>query len=170
MARFKIPFFTALYVLGIIVVSTESFRVSASEVQTKSGEVTANATATVEGIVVDVTGKAVENAVVSAYINPTTNKKPVFVSLKTGADGQYVLRVSRGTYYLKVGNNDRGGPPSPGQIVGYFGERTPPKIDIKDGQIIKGLNFRVILFSERRGPFPGPVPTANPRPGPGPQR
>ncbi len=141
-----------------------------AQVPVTPDRIAGDATATIEGFVIDMLGKPVENAAVSAYMNPAANEKPAFVSMNTGADGKYVLRVAQGTYYLKVSSNGQGGPPSPGQIVGFFGERTPPMIDIKERQAIKGVNFKVILFSERRGQFPGPGPAANPRPEPGPQR
>lgn len=112
------------------------------------------ATTAIEGIVVDMEGNPVGDAVVLAFVNQSFKGKPLFSSDKTGKDGKYTLRVSQGTYYLRVRNSFTVGPPEPGQIVGYFGEGTPIPVDVKDGEIKKGINFKVILFPGR-GPFSG---------------
>ena len=108
----------------------------------------------IEGIVVNMEGKPVSDAVVVAFLNPNVQSKPLFVSEKTGDDGKYVLRLTAGTYYLRVRNRFASGPPEPGQIVGYYGEGTPAAVTIKDGETLKGIDFKVILFPGR-GPFSG---------------
>jgi len=116
-----------------------------------------SATTAVEGIVVDVDGKPVQNAVVVAFLSPTVGGKPIFVSDATGEDGKYWLRVTEGTYYLRVRNQFASGPPEPGQIVGYYGEGSPAPVTVKEGQIKKGIVLKVNLFPGS-GPLPGTPP------------
>ncbi len=39
-----------------------------------------------------------------------------------------------------------------GQIVGFYGEGSPAPMMVKEGEIVKNVNFTVILFPGR-GPF-----------------
>jgi hypothetical protein len=114
-------------------------------------------TTAIEGTVFDMDGKPVADAVVVAFINPSVQSKPLFISEKTGKDGKYLLRISAGTYYLRVRNQFASGPPEPGQIVGYYGEGTPAPVTIKEGEKLKDIDFKVILFPGR-GPFSGTNP------------
>ena len=111
----------------------------------------------VEGRVVDRQGKPVPDAVVVAFLKPAVMSKPLFISEKTGKDGKYLLRLMPGTYYLRVRNQFASGPPEPGQIVGYYGEGQPAPISVKEGQVLTGIDFGVILFPGR-GPFSGGAP------------
>jgi len=111
-------------------------------------------TTAIEGHIIDMDGKPVEGAVVVAFVKPTIGGKPLFVSDKSGQDGKYVLRVTEGTYYLRARNSFAAGPPEPGHIVGYYGEGTPAPVTVEHCQVIKGIDFRVILFPGR-GPFSG---------------
>ena len=114
-------------------------------------------TTAIEGVVIDTEGSPVENAVVLAFVNPTLKGKPLFSSDKTDKEGKYILRITQGTYYLRVRNSFAVGPPEPGQIVGYYGEGTPVPIVVKEGELKKGVDFKVILFPGR-GPFSGTGP------------
>jgi hypothetical protein len=111
----------------------------------------------IEGTITDMEGKPVEGATVFAFLDQTTTKRPLFASRKTGGDGKYILRVQEGTYYLRVRNKLGGGPPEPGQIVGIFGEQVPTAITVKDGEIRKGIDIKVIRF-RGRGPAAGMGP------------
>lgn len=111
----------------------------------------------VEGRVVDSLGKPVPDAVVVAFLKPAVMSKPLFISEKTGKDGRYLLRLTPGTYYLRARNQFASGPPEPGQIVGYYGEGQPAPITVKEGQVLTGVDFVVILFPGR-GPFSGAAP------------
>jgi hypothetical protein len=108
-------------------------------------------------MIIDGGGNPVPDAVVVAFLQPAVQTKPLFVSEKTGKDGKYVLRVTPGTYYLRVRNAFASGPPEPGQIVGYYGEGQPAPVTIKEGEVLKDIHFRVILFPGR-GPFSGAPP------------
>lgn len=111
----------------------------------------------IEGIIIDMEGKPVADAVVTAFTSPTLRGKPLFASEKSDAQGKYTLVLTPGTYYLRVRNSFAAGPPEPGQIVGYFGETSPAPVSVKEGEIRQGINFRVILFPGR-GPFSTTVP------------
>ncbi len=111
-------------------------------------------TTAIEGIIVDPTGNPVPDVIIVAFLKPAVQSKPLFVSDKTGKNGTYVLRVAPGTYYLRARNMFASGPPEPGQIVGYYGEGAPAPVTVKEGEIVKNVNFTVILFPGR-GPFSG---------------
>lgn len=111
----------------------------------------------ISGTILTMDGSPAVDAIVVAFSTPTLKGKPLFVSDKTDKDGKYLLRVVPGTYYLRARNNYSSGPPGPGQIVGYFGEGTPVSITVKKDEIVKGADFRVVLFPGR-GPFSGAGP------------
>jgi len=115
-------------------------------------------TTALEGTILSTDWMPVEGAVVVAFDQPLLGKKPLFVSNKSGKDGKYVLPLTEGTYYLRVRNSFAAGPPEPGQIVGYYGEGTPAPVPVKDGQIVKGIDFQVVIF-RGRGPAPVPPPS-----------
>jgi len=108
----------------------------------------------IEGVVIDMEGNPVSDAVVVAFTTPSLKGKPVFISEKTDKAGRYVLRVTEGTYYLRARNVFMSGPPEPGQIMGYYGEGAAAPLAIKKGQSLRDINFRVVLFPGR-GPFSG---------------
>jgi hypothetical protein len=111
-------------------------------------------TTAIEGSVVDTDGNPVPDVVVVAFTGSTLRGKPKFVSEKTDQAGKYVLRIVPGTYYLRARNEFASGPPEPGQIVGFYGEGSPSSITIKAGEILRDVNFQVILFPGR-GPLSG---------------
>jgi hypothetical protein len=110
-----------------------------------------------EGVVIDTDGRPIDDAVVLAFVNPSFKGKPLFISDKTGKDGKYILRLTEGTFYLRVRNSFTSGPPEPGQIVGYYGDGTPAPVTVKAGEVQKGIDFRVILFGGR-GPRNDMIP------------
>jgi hypothetical protein len=114
-------------------------------------------TTAIEGVIIDMDGNPVEDAVVIAFVNPSMNGKPLFLSYKTDKDGKYILPLTEGTYYLRVRNSFTSGPPVPGQIVGYYGDGKPAPVSAKEGEITKGIDFKVIMFPGR-GPFSGMAP------------
>lgn len=114
-------------------------------------------TTAIEGAVLDMDGKPVSGAVVVAFADPSLKGKPLFVSERTDENGKYLLRISAGTYYIRARNEFASGPPEPGQIVGFYGEGTPAPVTIRDGERLKDMNFKVILFPGR-GPFSGTAP------------
>ena len=119
-------------------------------------------TTSIEGFVKGKGGKPVADAVVAAFVTPAMQGKPLFVSEKTGKDGQYVLRVPPGTYYLRARNVFASGPPQEGQIVGYYGEGDAVPVAVKEGERKKGTNINVVLFPGR-GPFSETNPQKSPQ-------
>lgn len=104
----------------------------------------------IEGTILDAEGKPVEGALVFAYTTPSLVGKPVFASERTGKDGAYLLRVhDGGTYYLRVRSVYGGGAPSPGEMIGSYGEKEPAAAAVKKGQRLSGINIRVIKFPGR---------------------
>jgi hypothetical protein len=91
----------------------------------------------------------VEGAIVVAFRQPTIGKRPLFVSNRSNKDGKYILPVTEGTYYLRVRNSFAAGPPEPGQIIGYYGEGTPAPVSVKHREIMKGIDFQVVVFRGR---------------------
>lgn len=113
-------------------------------------------TTALKGVIVNQEWQAVADAVVIAFTEPYLGKKPLFASNKSDKDGEYILPLTEGTYYLRVRNSFAAGPPEPGQIVGYYGEGTPVPVSVKDCEIIEGIDFQVVVF-RGRGPAPKPA-------------
>ena len=115
-------------------------------------------TTAIKGTLRSMEWQPVKDAVVLAFAQPRIGKKPLFVSDKTDKDGNYVLPLVEGTYYLRVRNSFAAGPPQPGQIVGYYGEGKPIPLTVRECDVIKGIDFQVIVFPGR-GPFSGTPPS-----------
>lgn len=107
----------------------------------------------VEGIVSGEDGKPVAGLLVYAYVAsekpdfagwPPRRVGPVFVSDRTGQDGEYRLRVSAGgSYNLKVREKYGRGPFREGELIN-IGDREPPTIiNVQTGEIINGINIIV---------------------------
>ena len=102
----------------------------------------------IEGTIVGPTGKPVEGALVFAFLTPAMVGKPVFVSERTGKDGKFLLRVfGSDHYYLKTRDVYGGGPPKVGAVIGSYGEDTPIPVDVKAGEIKKGVEIKVVRFT-----------------------
>ena len=105
----------------------------------------------IEGVILDSDGKPVKGAAVLAFRTKGEIRKPIFVSDMTGDDGKYFIRVAEGIYYLKVRAGYGGGSPVEGEIIGDYGENKPDAVTVEKGQIVKGLNVKVVKFP-KRGP------------------
>jgi hypothetical protein len=113
----------------------------------KSGSKVTEGITAIEGTVTDSRGKAVENALVFAFLTPAMVGKPLFISEKTGKDGHYVLRVHQGgNYYLKIRNSYGGGAMKAGEIMGSYGQEKPVAVEVKTGSFTKGINITGISF------------------------
>ncbi len=107
----------------------------------------------IEGTISDVNGNRIEGAIVFAYVSVTQIGIPMFVSERTGKDGKYRLAVAEGgTYYLRVRDIYGGGPPIPGSIIGRYGEKGPVAVEVKTGEVTKGIDIKVIKVPGR-GPI-----------------
>jgi hypothetical protein len=102
----------------------------------------------VEGIVVDMEGKPVNNAVVFAYLNPEAAGKPAFVSDRSDKKGRYQLRLYEGgTYYLKVRSVIGGGTPKAGEYQNTTEEFQPTEVILTKGQRLQDIALKVDKFS-----------------------
>lgn len=106
----------------------------------------------IEGVVLDVAGKPVENAMVFGHVKSAMNDRPLFVSKRTDSKGAYQLRVAgNGTYYLRVRDIYGGGMPSAGAVMGVFGGDKPKAVIVKEGEIVKGINLTEVEFVKPSG-------------------
>lgn len=106
---------------------------------------------TIEGVIYDDQGVAVEGAIVLAYSSPEMAGNPLYVSDSTGKDGKYVLRVNEGgNYYLKIRSHYGGGKPEAGEIMGGYGEQNAPAVvRAEKGKAIKGIDIKGKRFTGR---------------------
>jgi len=101
----------------------------------------------VEGVVKDIDGGVIEDAVVFAYMTSNTFGRPTFVSDRTDKFGKFQLRVSGGTYFLKVRGVIGGGAPSQGEYISATNEAGPPKVTLTNGQLLNDIKITVERFS-----------------------
>ena len=104
----------------------------------------------IEGTVLDAKSRPLEGVMVYAFVTNTLVGRPLFVSDRTGKDGRYLLRVAGGgTYFLRVRNNYGGGAPAKGDIIGAYGEGGPEGVDVKTGEVRKGIDIMAMVFPGR---------------------
>jgi hypothetical protein len=103
-----------------------------------------------EGTVLTMDGKPVENAFVFGFISGAAVGRPLFASDPTGKDGRFILRVSDGgKFFLKARSGYGGGPPVAGEFVGDFGEKEPLAVTVNRGDRLSGLVIKVRKFGGR---------------------
>ncbi|MBT1076650.1 carboxypeptidase-like regulatory domain-containing protein [Geobacter grbiciae] len=101
----------------------------------------------IEGTIVDGDGKPVEGVIVFAFTSPTMVGKPLFVSERSGKEGNYLLRVAAGgVYYLKVRDVYGGGEPAEGTVYATFGGDIPSAVNVDYGDVKKGVTIPVSRF------------------------
>ena len=98
-------------------------------------------------------GKPVAGLYVFAFRSPSMVGKPIFVSDRTGTDGQFLLRIweGGGTFYLKARSTYGGGPPNAGDLMGGYGGDKAVPVPVKPGETVKGITITAT-------PFPGQGP------------
>jgi len=108
----------------------------------KDSDISAAGITAIEGVVSDIHGNPVEDAIAFAYNTPDLTGKPLFTSARTGKDGKYLLRVSEGgKYYIKIRNTREGGHPVDGEIIGQYGNDRPSEVTVKSGVVKKGIDI-----------------------------
>lgn len=96
------------------------------------------------GRVVRNDGSAGAGVYVMAYADHRMIGRPFAISGRTGADGVFLLVLSKpGKYYLGA-RSERGGPVSPGEWVGTFDGAPDHSVEVARGERKEGLNIRVI--------------------------
>lgn len=102
----------------------------------------------IAGMVTDALGKPLENALVFAFMTPAMVGKPMFISDKTGRDGNYLLRVYKGgNYYLKIRNTYGGGAMKAGEVMGSYGQDNPVAVKVETGVTVNGINIVGTIFA-----------------------
>ncbi len=89
--------------------------------------------AEVSGIVVDEDGKPLKNVYVLAYKDQEMVGRPVTISIPSGADGRFVIKLpEEGKYYIGA-RTKIGGPAEPGERVGSIKGSVDKSLSVKAG-------------------------------------
>jgi len=108
----------------------------------KSSSLETKGITAVQGVIQDVHGRPIQGMVVMAYSAPDMMGRPLFVSGKTGPDGQYLLRVNKGgSYYLMSRQLYSSGTPADDELLGFYKDGKPVKV--KTGATAKGIKIVV---------------------------
>ncbi len=98
----------------------------------------------VEGVVTDDTGNPVEGVRACLYNSSEMIGRPAFISSPTDSEGRYRLEASRvGTFYLAA-RSHIGGPPEPGQLMGFYRGREDRSVELRWGKHLSGLDIKVL--------------------------
>ena len=102
-----------------------------------------SAPASIEGRILDKTGRPVQGVYAALYDNPDLLNRPVFLSDVTGADGKYRLPVPvPGRYYLGA-RSGYGGSPAPGDLYGRYEGNAEHAVVFKEGDRMEGVEIVV---------------------------
>ncbi|MDD2366600.1 MAG: carboxypeptidase-like regulatory domain-containing protein [Desulfuromonadaceae bacterium] len=102
----------------------------------------------IEGTVTNMEDKAIERAVVFAYLNPNAFGRPSYVSDRTDKKGRFQLRLYEGgTYYLKVRGVIGGGTPDVGEYQNATKEYPPVEVTVQQKKILRGVILKVDKFT-----------------------
>lgn len=106
----------------------------------------------IAGSVKAIDGSPLADAVVLVYSNPQTQRKPDFVSHKTGKDGKYIVKVNReGLYFVTAREaNNSGGRPKTGDLIGVYGGETAQPVTVKKNGVTKGIDIQIGQFVDNR--------------------
>lgn len=75
----------------------------------------------IEGSVKDKTNKPISGIFVMLYHSKNVQGKPLYISSKTGTNGEFHIKVPPGKYFVMARENI-GGPPVSGEWIGRYGE------------------------------------------------
>jgi hypothetical protein len=101
------------------------------------------AAASVEGRILDASGKPIRGAYAALYDNPELLNRPLFLSEVTGADGIYRLPVPvPGKYYLGA-RSGYGGSPAPGELYGRYEGNPEHSVVLKEGDRMRTVDIVV---------------------------
>ena len=105
----------------------------------------------IKGRLSDMDGKPVENCLVFAFPTPQMLRQlPLFVSSKSGKNGEYILNVAGdSTYYLLARDVMGGGQVKEGGLIGFYGEQKPVGVTIQSGAIVKNIDIKVKRMGHR---------------------
>lgn len=95
------------------------------------------------GIIVDETGRPVAGFRPCLYQNARMIDEPLLVGEVTGPDGRFTLKVSRvGDFWLGA-REVLGGPPKPGERIGFLKDSPNDGIPLKPGTLVENLTIVV---------------------------
>jgi hypothetical protein len=96
------------------------------------------------GMIVRNDGSPGAGVYVMAYADHRMIGRPFAISGRTGADGAFLLLLSKpGKYYLGA-RSERGGPVSPGEWVGTFDGAPDHSVEVARGERKEGMTIRVV--------------------------
>jgi hypothetical protein len=123
---------------------TYTVHIELLEIPEKSGSDVENATKTViTGKVIDENGEPVEGIWVGAYKDPQMFGKPIIISPKSDANGEFTLVLAKpGKYYLAA-RDMLGGPPNPGELYGSYSGTDDHSVTLEAGGKISGIEITV---------------------------
>lgn len=102
----------------------------------------------IEGVILDENSKPVEGVYVFAMPDNNITQKPLYVSeLPSDKNGKFILRLAKGGRYFLKARNQVGSSqiPNTETILGIYGEKDSPRfIDIKDDEIVKNVEIKVL--------------------------
>ncbi len=98
---------------------------------------------TLQGKVVDSTGKSVAGLYVCAYRDSMMTAKPDFISKLTGADGAYEVRFFEGGQYFIAARSVLGGPVEKGGWLGSYAGSEDHSLTLKTGEKMQGIDITV---------------------------
>jgi len=106
--------------------------------------VTPTPTMGVTGQVLDLERQPVEGLLVFAFADPGATTTPLAVSVRTGADGRFVLPMAKsGPVFLRARKNHRGGQPQAEEYVGVTAVNAPRPIVVKSARLTTEIQILV---------------------------
>ncbi len=99
--------------------------------------------ASIEGRILDRTGRPRKGVYAALYDNPDLLGRPVFISETTGEDGRYRMPVPvPGTYFLGA-RSGYGGAPAPGDLYGRYEGNPEHAVIVKEEGSLAGIDIVV---------------------------
>jgi hypothetical protein len=95
----------------------------------------------ITGTVRDEAGNALQGVWVCVYKNPQMFGKPILVSDKTDAYGEYTLELQKGDKYYLAARDTLGGPPAPGDLYGQYEGSDDHSLTIETGAIVTQIDI-----------------------------
>jgi hypothetical protein len=98
----------------------------------------------ISGRILDASGAAVPGAHAFAYEEKVmSHKKPAFLSAAAGADGRYVLHLSRGGTFYVGARSGYGDSPARGEWYGLFDGTADHAVNVEAGGVREGVDIVV---------------------------
>ncbi len=103
----------------------------------------------IKGIVKDAAGKLLHGIYIMAYVNPTMQGRPDFISQPSNINGEFVLNVSSiGKYYLAAKQVFKK-PPVIGELVGTYNGNSDHSLEIKSENGVENILIVAAPFTQK---------------------